>query len=74
MKCFYTFLSLTFLCSGLVTGSQPKVVELVQSELHYCRYIAYQAKHDNIPKDDAIEWIDDIIEIAIDQLEEYDKQ
>lgn len=74
MKFLYTFLLPTLLCTGSVIGSQEETVELVKTELHYCRYIAYEARHENVPLMHAIEWMDGIIETALDQLEEEFKE
>lgn len=74
MKYLFTSLLLTLLCFGLVTGSEEKTIELVKSELYYCRYIAYESRHDNINPTDALDWVDGIIEIALEQLEEIHDQ
>ena len=70
MKYFYTFLLPTLLCFGSASGLQEETTELIKSELHYCRYIAWNAKVGWLPTQDALEWVDDIVRTVIEQIEE----
>ena len=73
MRFFLAFVFLTFVLFSVAHSSatclQEKII-LIDSELCYCRYLIYEAKHDGIDKMIALETIDEILEVVFSQLKE----
>lgn len=73
MKYFLAFAFLTSVPSFAVESSDTCLREkmiLIDTELCYCRYLIYEAKHKNIDAIDALEIIDDVFEVIFSQIAE----
>lgn len=79
---FFVFLCSSLAISGEDTWKQKKpvdcskefMIELIKSEVAYARYIAWQTRKKLLPTEDGLLWVEDILGLVEEQLNEIENE
>lgn len=63
---------LTLICLTGCVYAHPKI-DVIDSELAYCRYMIYEARHGDIDTMQALDIIDEVLEVVSLQLKKFEE-